>query len=745
LEQDTGLCLDQYSGEVALLRSLILDGRWQEVDTLLAPLSVAVQEAQTNTSINPKKYQVDMNEVGSVDARLPLLAVHKQRLLEMLFGDYQYTSSVQVDDLASQLRRIRMYCDEKEYEQLCVLVTRTDARQLDEYDAWTVEAGRTDCFNSIQPFLGALFPTLSKPSTPVPLDALQGLIKCVAQLHLSQHPESYASQSSVTLSIHTLCQTKPIVSNTMEEELKQPAVSHVSSFSSAPSLLMDTQSPVLSTVASNPTTPNSQVRPPQLNIPDHLPNEDHAPPFEVHDRFRHPMQRRTPKDAYASNVFAPLVSPSSNDTTDLTDNSTFIDASIATPSNSNAKRQQRIDQGQPQEYAPAVHSTSTTRIPCRYRIVASLDGETAFRCAEFDSSGKLFAAGSTRTGVRICAAPQPLLQSSAVNAEHRPIATLFECTDALPLRSIYSCQWINHGRSLVVSGRGGARVLPLPSDILQHLDDWAGKALSIEPEHAVTNALTQTCAVSELAYLDLPNDSPRELSRVVKAKRHTSQVCTGSKSGAIRVWDMNHSNDSGPLITLNDHRDDVFDLCFAISQCDLFSASQDGTVRGWDIRSKGACVLTGCALDSKMTSALPRIAVFSLAYSDTSNYLYGGCDSGMVCCWDARKLSDPIWARTVHNGGRVTVALDGRQLLTAGYDYKLTCLNINAYTPDKPITSFESYESKNKDEGHARQVTSARWQPSSLRDCFLTTCADSRIRLFQRIPGAPLTSTSFTV
>ena len=126
LEEETGLSLYRYSKELGFLRQLILEGLWDDVENFLELSQI-------------RDKQPDYGQL--------LFQIGKQRYLELLAGQ-------QLDDqnyLLAVLKNLEQLCQSKEqYNGLCYLLTLKSLQEHPDYQGWTVQRGRMDCFEAVK-------------------------------------------------------------------------------------------------------------------------------------------------------------------------------------------------------------------------------------------------------------------------------------------------------------------------------------------------------------------------------------------------------------------------------------------------------------------------------------------------------------------------------------------------------------------------------------------------------------------
>ena len=120
LEKDTGLCLFKYSNEINVLRQMILDGNWPQVENLLKAVAV-----------KGTKFEL----------RRAMFQIKRQIYLEMLSA-----SQLDKDSLQWVVNDLQPYCDEETFHSLCMILSLPKLTDNPQYRDWTVSKGRLSCF-----------------------------------------------------------------------------------------------------------------------------------------------------------------------------------------------------------------------------------------------------------------------------------------------------------------------------------------------------------------------------------------------------------------------------------------------------------------------------------------------------------------------------------------------------------------------------------------------------------------------
>lgn len=136
-------------------------------------------------------------------------------------------------------------------------------------------------------------------------------------------------------------------------------------------------------------------------------------------------------------------------------------------------------------------------------------------------------------------------------------------------------------------------------------------------------------------------------------------VAAGYADNAVRVWPL---RDPGPPETYASHTDQVTCLAFdPQSPVSLASGSRDHTIKLWAITGDGG------APEATFTGHTDTVQ--SVAYSPLGDTLASASDDGTVRLWDVEDYK-PIAVLTGHKGSVHAVAFspDGKTLASAGYD-----------------------------------------------------------------------------
>ena len=120
LEKESNLSLFKYSNEIGVLRQMILDGNWAQVENLLKAVA---------------------SKGNKFELRRAMFQIKRQIYLEML-------SASQLDKEALQwvLNDLQPYCEEEVFTSLCMILSLPKLTDSPQYRDWTVSKGRLSCF-----------------------------------------------------------------------------------------------------------------------------------------------------------------------------------------------------------------------------------------------------------------------------------------------------------------------------------------------------------------------------------------------------------------------------------------------------------------------------------------------------------------------------------------------------------------------------------------------------------------------
>ncbi|KAL2063676.1 hypothetical protein VTL71DRAFT_5481 [Oculimacula yallundae] len=152
-----------------------------------------------------------------------------------------------------------------------------------------------------------------------------------------------------------------------------------------------------------------------------------------------------------------------------------------------------------------------------------------------------------------------------------------------------------------------------------------------------------------------------------------SYITTACGNGRITVYDLNRRGDGLEVGRIQEHARQVHKLDISPFKNNwLLSASQDGTVRSWDlkipIQQLGRPGLTFKALATFKCNA---DAVRDVKWSPTDGMEFACCtDAGVIQKWDIRKVTAPALKLTAHTSPCFSISWhpDGEHLISGGTD-----------------------------------------------------------------------------
>ena len=130
LEEESKQQLYEHGKEISFFRHLILDGQWEDAENFLRPLKMRVN------------FQYD-----SV-----IFELRKQKFLELL--ENQVPDSTY---LVSALKEIESMCSKETFHSLCYCLTLSKLNDHPDYQDWTVQKGRLECFEKAKAHLDLIY------------------------------------------------------------------------------------------------------------------------------------------------------------------------------------------------------------------------------------------------------------------------------------------------------------------------------------------------------------------------------------------------------------------------------------------------------------------------------------------------------------------------------------------------------------------------------------------------------------
>jgi WD40 repeat protein len=173
---------------------------------------------------------------------------------------------------------------------------------------------------------------------------------------------------------------------------------------------------------------------------------------------------------------------------------------------------------------------------------------------------------------------------------------------------------------------------------------------------------------------DLSAATPDQLNiRAVQWSHGTldSNIVTASGNGRITIYDLNRAGEGLEVARIQEHTRQVHKLAInPYKNSWLLSASQDGTVKSFDIRAP-IPGRHGPTMKSLQTYKCNAEAVRDVKWSPTDGYEFACCtDTGAVLKWDSRKPSAPVLRLSAHPTSCSSISWhpDGVHLISGGID-----------------------------------------------------------------------------
>ncbi|EPZ34472.1 WD40 repeat-like protein [Rozella allomycis CSF55] len=186
---------------------------------------------------------------------------------------------------------------------------------------------------------------------------------------------------------------------------------------------------------------------------------------------------------------------------------------------------------------------------------------------------------------------------------------------------------------------------------------------------------------------------------------------TASPNGAIVLWDADRIKQEKMI---SEHKRSINKLhASQFESATFLSASQDGLVKLWDLRSK---------LSSKLTFNGKADAVRDVKYHPFSAYEFiAAFENGTIQVWDIRNPMIPEKKITCHNGVTLSVDWhkDGRWIVSGGRDKIVKVWDIKGDLK-KPIYSFQNISS----------VSNVSWRPDFNQIASTSLLTDYRVHVW---------------
>ncbi|KUJ24518.1 uncharacterized protein LY89DRAFT_679642 [Mollisia scopiformis] len=172
-----------------------------------------------------------------------------------------------------------------------------------------------------------------------------------------------------------------------------------------------------------------------------------------------------------------------------------------------------------------------------------------------------------------------------------------------------------------------------------------------------------------------------------------STIVTASGNGRITIYDLNRGGEGFEVVRIQDHVRQVHKLAICPHKDNwLLSASQDGTVRFFDIRTPQPD-RNGTTFGARRTFKCNADAVRDVKWSPSDGVEFACCtDQGVVQKWDIRKPTAPVLKIQAHTNSCRSISWhpDGDHLVSGGADQmcKVWDMSKKADRNQKPSYSF---------------------------------------------------------
>lgn len=152
-----------------------------------------------------------------------------------------------------------------------------------------------------------------------------------------------------------------------------------------------------------------------------------------------------------------------------------------------------------------------------------------------------------------------------------------------------------------------------------------------------------------------------------------TMIATACGNGKIVLYDLNRAGEGLEVARIQGHARQVHELAINPFRCDwLLSASQDGTVKSFDLRIP-APNRNDLTFRARHTYKCNADAVRDVKWSPTDGMEFAcSTDAGVVLKWDIRKPTAPVLKITAHQSACFSIAWhpDGDHLVSGGIDQR---------------------------------------------------------------------------
>ncbi|PSS08680.1 hypothetical protein M430DRAFT_22912 [Amorphotheca resinae ATCC 22711] len=236
---------------------------------------------------------------------------------------------------------------------------------------------------------------------------------------------------------------------------------------------------------------------------------------------------------------------------------------------------------------------------------------------------------------------RPSASQNTVYSARAPIA----CLDRSP-----------DGKRAVIAGPKVFKVLRVDGSTIAEDLDLRNIITRYAPSHDITAATTDQLNIRAVKWSHSNLDTT---------------IITACGNGRVTLYDLNHVGENLEVARIHEHARQVHKLAINPFGCNwLLSASQDGTVKSFDLRSPFAG-RNGPTFRAVHNFKCNADAVRDVKWSPTDGMEFAcSTDAGMVLKWDIRKPTAPILKITAHQSACFSISWhpDGEHLVSGGID-----------------------------------------------------------------------------
>jgi len=756
LEEESGRILNHFGKDVMFFRSLVLDGKWEDVESFIQPLEGL-----------SSRY----NEV--------LFQLWRQRFLEMLDVSNEQSDLTQVTELLKSMEHL---CPQESFHSLCYCLTLPSIQNHPDFTKWTVFGGRMNCFNTVVECLESIFPDQTLPTSRVSPKHLLTLCKQAilyqADAYFLSHPNEDVPQK-ILADLTSADFTSKAVQKLPEtsEPQRKPQVSLRNTVAFSAGLSSQTNYP-------GPNRTLQQNNGPTANTKQEIMHSfDSNLPRNAHSFVKQDYLARPEKNAGESYDRRQSDGARSVDDLELEEEKLRDDPSLAHRRSASVGKAKgmawNLDVGE-------FKGAKATRAPREELRVGRLSEPLSSKPAEIPSSPpqnresqiknynipvreeKLQGPSSSRPYVRAGGfaptASMPPGKETSIPMQGRPARkysgshqTMSDSYSNLPwdnlkdwsgslllreshpIRAVsfspdgqYFALGTNNKVMTVLNApySTGSRQLPKTEVLLQRSDHHRGSVYCLSWDSSSALIATGSndkcikvcklhptergqldCQVEEDVVLRHHNGTIRSLS--FTPEQGCQRILSGGAGDFCpRLWDVN-SGSTEPIQLMHAHKGIIFCARFSEDGSLGLSAGEDGFVKIWDFRS-GNCEQEVSSLESKSGSVLAA----SFSPGSHNLELATSHEDGTCLIWDLRqrevklKLSNHTQeVRTLH------YSPGGQMLLTGSFDFRTSLYDVTS--------SSEDYEFLTSLEGHSGRILEASWNP--VEPSILTSSADCSV------------------